>query len=127
VGINVDLKRRVTPLKTNTKGWRVKQFDADLFRETLDTRPIKDGDAVAKVKEVMQRVTDACDATMPRKKDADRRPPVHWWSEGIADLRKKYHQAQRLAQRVRGKPTFSALEDRFKAEAQKGHQPSEGG
>ena len=97
--INGDPKQRGKHHRINARGWKGKLFDADFFREALDTHPIRAGDAAAKVEKVMQRVTEACDVTMPRKKDMDHRPPVHWWSEDIAGLRKKCQQARRLPHR----------------------------
>ena len=96
--INGDPKQKGKHHRMNTRGWRGGMFIADLFHEALDTHPIRTGDAAAKVEEVMQRAAEAGDATMPRKEDMDRRPPVHWWSEEIAGLRKKCDRARRLAQ-----------------------------
>lgn len=112
--IGGDYSRIEKAPKTNEKGWKAKVFDADLFREAFDTSPLAVESAAEKVEVVMQRVTEACDATMPRKRDVDFRPAVHWWSEQIAGLRRECHRARRLVQRARGKHSFPDLEEQHR-------------
>ena len=70
--------------------------------------------AEEKVEDVMQKVTSACDAAMPRSGNGNPHKPVYWWSNRTAQLRAKCHKARRLSQRARGKPTFPELEEKFK-------------
>ncbi|XP_025264501.1 uncharacterized protein LOC112637952 [Camponotus floridanus] len=102
------------PPRTNAIGWKTGMFGADLFREALDAGPPQGKTATEKVEEVMRRVTDACDATMLRKPNIDRRPLVHWWSDQIAGLRRECNRTRRVAQRARSKPTFPILEEKHK-------------
>ncbi|GBP95723.1 hypothetical protein EVAR_70151_1 [Eumeta japonica] len=37
-------------------------------------------------KDLMKRVTHACDASMPRKHNMNQRPAVHWWNDPVAAL-----------------------------------------
>ncbi|XP_015120943.1 uncharacterized protein LOC107043811 [Diachasma alloeum] len=52
--------------KTNAVGWKSNALGSNLLREIFDDRPIRGSNATEKVGEVMRRITEACDATMPR-------------------------------------------------------------
>lgn len=55
-------------------------------------------------------ITRACDVSMPRKRSRENRRPVYWWTNEIADLRRKSLQLRRVAQRARNRPdTMAAL------------------
>jgi len=43
--------------------------------------------------EVARLMERHCDETMPRKGYEGSRPPVYWWTEEIANLRKQCHRA----------------------------------
>ena len=58
-------------------------FDPELFRTVLATGPKNTNNAIEEADEVMERVFDACDATMPRKSTCNRHPPVYWWNNSI--------------------------------------------
>lgn len=62
----------------------------------------------------MERVINACNATMPRKRDTIQHPPVYWWNDSIATLRMKCNKTRRLAQRARRTAAFQALEQKHK-------------
>ena len=53
-------------------------FDPELFRTALATGPMNANNAIEEGEEVMERVVDACDATMTRKSTCNRHPPVYW-------------------------------------------------
>ncbi|XP_015119319.1 uncharacterized protein LOC107042686 [Diachasma alloeum] len=101
--------------KTNTIGWKVSNFDLDTFLVALDARPIDGRNAMEKVSEIMRRVTDACDASLPRKRTQSRLPPVHWWNDRIPTLRKECLSARRLSQRSRKRPNSEELEAQYKS------------
>lgn len=48
----------------------------------------------------VQAICKACDASMPRKKQGPKNPPVYWWNEDIAALRAVCLRARRRAQRT---------------------------
>ena len=50
-------------------------FDPELFRTMLAIEPINANNTSEEAEEVMKRVVDACDATMPRKSTCNRHPP----------------------------------------------------
>ena len=70
-------------------------FDPELFRTALATGPMNANNAIEEAEEVMERVVDAYDATMPRKSTCNRHPPVYWWNDNIAVLRKEWIKARR--------------------------------
>lgn len=84
---------------TNTTGWKVKSFDPAAFVVVLDGESIITGNAEERTKDLMKRVTQACDASMPRKCGMNQRPPVHWWNDHIRDLRKECLRRRRISQR----------------------------
>ena len=78
-------------------------FDPELFRTTLATGPINAYNATEEADEVMKRVVNACDTTVPRKNTCNRHPPVYWWNNNIAALRKECINARRAKTRARKK------------------------
>ena len=70
--------------------------------------------AEEKVKDVMRKVANACDADMPRKGKGNPDTPVYWWNHKIAQIRAECHKTRRLSQRTKGKPIFAELEEKFK-------------
>ncbi|XP_074115109.1 uncharacterized protein LOC141537828 [Cotesia typhae] len=61
----------------NIVGWKVKSFDPEALLIALDGDPINTGCAEEQTKDLMRRVTDACNASMPRKRGINSRPSVH--------------------------------------------------
>nr|CAD7395502.1 unnamed protein product [Timema cristinae] len=55
---------------------RTSMFDLNLFCAALDDGPIREGSTTQRVEEAMRRVTKGCDATMPRKRSPNQRPPI---------------------------------------------------
>lgn len=85
-----------------TRSWKTSNFDKDLFVEALrwdrTGRNVLDpsGDQLVAV------LSRACDVTMPRKgQPRNGRPPVYWWTETIATLRRACLRARRSMQRAR--------------------------
>nr|XP_041632103.1 uncharacterized protein LOC121502489 [Drosophila kikkawai] len=61
-------------------------------------------------------VDGACSQSMLlRRPFRKHHSPVFWWSEEIADLRRKCHRSRRLLQRARGTPRLLTCNDRYKA------------
>ena len=58
-------------------------FDPELFRTALATGPMNANNAIEEAEEVMERVVNACDATMPRKSTCNRHPLVYWLNDNI--------------------------------------------
>ncbi|XP_058806558.1 uncharacterized protein LOC131672972 [Phymastichus coffea] len=89
--------------KPNAMGWKVKEFDPELFITALDTGLISARDAEEEAEKVMKKVAEACDATMARKGTRNKHAPIYWWSENIATIRKECISARRAVTRGRKK------------------------
>ncbi|CAD6216895.1 GSCOCG00012895001-RA-CDS, partial [Cotesia congregata] len=105
--------RRTSGLPNHIR-WRVKSFDAGTLTTALDNGPITAGCAEDQTKELMKRVTEACDASMPRKRGINRRPVVHWWNDHISVLRKECLRKRRKSQRGFRRPNFAELVAEYK-------------
>ncbi|XP_050452178.1 uncharacterized protein LOC126851886 [Cataglyphis hispanica] len=93
-------------------GWRAASFDVDIFRVCLNDVPL--GDAQSMIYRTMYNIKTTHDASMPRRRpDGSCRPPVYWWTDGIANLRRR-KKAKRRYQRARGRPTFTVLQEAYK-------------
>lgn len=80
-------------------GWKNTMFDEKIFVYMLEDLTLT-GTAADKVTQLTKGIAKACDASMPRRSNFKNRPPAYWWSEEIADLRRKCNQARRLYQRA---------------------------
>ncbi|XP_011309475.1 uncharacterized protein [Fopius arisanus] len=98
----------------NTIGWKASAFDHSTFAVALDGGPLNGSDATEKAVDIMERIRRACDATMLRKGPNRRRPPVYWWSEEIAALRKECNAARRRAQRTRKTQNWTTLDGKYR-------------
>ncbi|XP_020296455.1 uncharacterized protein LOC109861289 [Pseudomyrmex gracilis] len=105
--------RRVNS-KTNQIGWKVSSFDPESFKVTLSYHKTGDGCAEKKSEDMMRRVSEACDATMPRKRGTNHLPPVHWWNDDIAALRKKCLATRGASQRGRNSANPAQLVEEYK-------------
>lgn len=95
-------------------GWKVSAFDADALRVCMEGSIARGNTAEDKVEDVMDMLTRACDAAMPRRGSVNPHKPVYWWSHTIAQLRAESNRTRRLAQRARGRASFTAREEAFK-------------
>ncbi|XP_015125966.1 uncharacterized protein LOC107047681 [Diachasma alloeum] len=110
---NIGQRTALTPKKTNGIGWRVSTFDSSSYSAALDDRPISGSNATEKAQNIMRRLTEACDATMTRKRATNRHLPMYWWNETIATLRKECNAARRRSQRGRKKSNSEELQTRY--------------
>lgn len=62
----------------------------------------------------MGRVTQACDASMPRKHGMNQRPSVHWWNEHISVLCTEGLKRRRISQRGNRRPNSAELVAEYK-------------
>ncbi|XP_011313320.1 uncharacterized protein [Fopius arisanus] len=109
--------RRPVPAaaRTNAAGWRASSFDPAVFSVALGQSAPMDGlSTKEKVAETMRRVARACDASMLRKRTVTRKPPVHWWSEYIAAIRRDCIAVRRAVQRARRRSGDSTLENAYR-------------
>lgn len=75
--------------KTNSRGWKTRLFDLEFFLEELNGRRMVANTATRVAEEVMKRVAAACDLIMRRKSPANANPPMYWWNDNIATVRKE--------------------------------------
>lgn len=84
------------------KRWVQKSFNVDLFCEILRDLDLPPGNAEDKADFVIRQIRRACDASMTKRKQSDRRQPVYWWNDDIANLRAACLKARRSSQRQAG-------------------------
>lgn len=111
--INSAEKRQTENIEENVK-WNVAKLDAtklaDSLRSNLEMTIQASQElegrmrAEAVVEATMSAITQACEASMPRKRRRENRRPVYWWTEEIAELRRKCLHLRRVAQRSRNRP-----------------------
>ncbi|XP_046624766.1 uncharacterized protein LOC124307289 [Neodiprion virginianus] len=105
--------RRATR-QTDAVEWKVKAFDPGTLIIALDSNPTTTGSAEEKAKELMKRVTQACDACMPRTRGMNHRSSVHWWNDNISTLRKECFKRKRISQRGYRRPNSAELVAEYK-------------
>ena len=112
--ITSNQSRRRSIRQLNAIGWKVKSFDESTMVIALDRDPITGEGAEEKATNLMKRVTQACDASMPRKRGINQRPSVHWWNDHISVLRKECHKKRRISQRGYRRPNSAELVAEYK-------------
>lgn len=70
-------RKRRTLGEPKILGWKANMFDTDVFRETLDAREMKNQGAARKAEELVKRIAQACDATMPRRREGNPYPEMY--------------------------------------------------
>lgn len=81
-------------------GWKHKMLDSKFLTFMLENKVVS-GPAEVKVTQIINHLTSACDAAMPRRFSISHKKSVYWWTEEIAELRKKCLRARRLYQRAK--------------------------
>lgn len=99
--------RRQT-LNQERQRWTLKRLNEDMFKASINAAllvpvDVTDWGLVQKSEWIMKIVREACDVVMPRTRH---RPPkqAYWWSEDLADLRRRVVSAKRKATKGRYKP-----------------------
>lgn len=99
-----------------------KSFDEDLFViEMKDEILFPISTVEDRVKEFVDHVSKACDASMYRKQQDTHHNLVYWWNETISQCRKKCLCARRLHQRARkcSRETASSLSFNYEMKRRK--------
>ncbi|XP_041451990.1 uncharacterized protein LOC121405377 [Drosophila obscura] len=65
-------------------------------------------------RELTQRIVDACNALMPKRKPSLRGTPCYWWTQEIAELRSACLRTRRRAHRARGRQDFENRQAEFR-------------
>lgn len=87
---------RRTTWNTSTVSWKTSQFDEDI-RLFLTDITIEGETAEEMLRNIMDQVVRACDASRSKRRVKNRRPQVYWWNDEISP-RKECHRARRLYQ-----------------------------
>lgn len=113
------------------KGWNLARLDREVLIEMLRLgnlrvsyewqQDVSVAKLEAQVGKVMKVISEACDASMPRKKKMLKpgRSLVYWWNEEIAELRRHCLQLRRIAQRSRGREEVLANQRAYKVAKQR--------
>lgn len=97
----------------NLTGWKTNTFDRDIFHTCLEDLELS-GSPENMAKQLISQTTNACDVSMKRRKQGINKPPVYWWTEEIAQLRKECIRARRKYVRSRGRPNNDEHHHNFK-------------
>lgn len=91
--------------KSQLATWNHRSFDRDSFITMLEEKITFLGTAEEKASQLMEFITDACDASMTKCFRGRHNVAVYWWNEEIANLRRACLRTRRLAQRARDHPS----------------------
>lgn len=97
----------IGPTSDAPQGWSTRKLDVEALGQFFDSThlipvvgPISAGKALASAATLDAYLTAACEASMPRKRSGPPgKPPVFWWSEDIAELRRQSLSLRRNYQR----------------------------
>jgi len=97
------------------KGWAYRKLDQAKLTDALkrDVQSLAPT-AAAACRQVVDWLTRACDASMPKSGKA-RRPPVPWWTADIAEQRARCHKARRIYTRLRKRTDDAGCEEQLVA------------
>lgn len=93
--------------------WKAATFDRELFKLAIDDMLVE-GTPETMAGQLAGHISRACDVSMVRRKNNNRRNPVYWWNEQIALLRSECVSARRLYSRTRGRPENELHRVQFK-------------
>lgn len=96
------------------KAWDTRKIDEAMLAYQINSLEIPSGDAESMAAGLMNMLGRICDAIMPRKNKAQRKPPVYWWSASLSQLRSDCLRARRMAQRARGSTHHAELLEAFR-------------
>ena len=83
-------------------------FDREAFLCSLEGALLEET-AEEKAQSLSRAITGACGASMSTRSNPRGRPPVYWWNEDIAAIRRECLRARRVHQRAARGPTYEEL------------------
>lgn len=86
-----DVEEEVPPQSQRTTrigGWQVRKLNHEKLRHTLTETEDVWRDRTS-VEGFIQKLTQICDQTMPKRKTPKRGKPAYWWNEDISTLRRE--------------------------------------
>ena len=90
--------------RTNRVNWKTKDYDKEMLFLVLGKIQLF-RTANSNAEQVIDNITGACNAAMPRRVHKQRRLPVYWWNREIESACRKYDQTRRLDQRAKKNKT----------------------
>ena len=97
---------------TTKGGWSLQRMNRDKFLQRISAADLEGSATAEEAVEVLLRtVTDACDASMPRRPTTYYRKPAYWWNEELAGLRNECNKRRRDFQRARKANRPNAIEE----------------
>lgn len=105
------IRKKVKPKKAV---WNNRSFDRDSFAAMIQGKVELRGTVEEKVSQLMQFITDGCDASMTKTSNRSRHMAVYWWTEEISILRRTCLRTRRAAQRARGRSSYDARQQEHK-------------
>jgi len=100
--------------RTVGQAWDTRKINEAMLAYQINSLEVPNGDAESMAAGLMHMLGRLCDASMPRKKKAQRKPPVYWWSATLSQLRSDCPRARRTAQRARGCTYHAELLEAFR-------------
>ena len=89
--------------------WKNTALDVDIFKDIISDENNINGSGGVQIDKIVQTMTCACDASMPRRFQSKRGSPCYWWTNEIKELRKTCLNLRRKSQRARGRANFEQL------------------
>lgn len=94
-------------------GWKTNTFDRGMFQAQLEALELS-GSPEDMARQLIIQITNACNASMEKRKYGVNKSSVYWWTEEIAQLRKECIRARRKYTRSRGRPDHEEHHQNFK-------------
>lgn len=103
--------------------WNLEKIDLQIFSEAISQGIVRDPDQETNgrtevetlVASTIDRITSACEASMPRRRPRNGKRPAYWWTPEIADMRKRCCRLRRAAQRARNRAEANVKSAEHKA------------
>lgn len=114
--IIIDVAHGQPHVNTTTQsltGWKANTFDKNVFAIVMESM-VLEGPAEAMANQLINGITQACNASMVKRSRSANKQPVYWWNDEIANMRIDCIRARRLYTRSRGRPENSLHHQVFK-------------
>lgn len=108
-----DEQHYVTTPTRKLTGWKVNTFDKDIFAICMENMEVN-GPAEDMAEQLITQITQACNASMIKRRKSANKLPVYWWCDEIANLRSECVRARRKYTRTRGRPGNSVHQQMYK-------------
>lgn len=90
-----------TAVRQKLPGWKSNTFDKEIFRLYIENMELS-GSPEEMAEQLIYYITRSCNVAMKKRKHGGTKPPVYWWNNEIAELRRECVRARRVYTRNRG-------------------------